>query len=140
MNTLFNQMRSAIADLENNENAPHASNFLQIAVQILDAQSALTVDFVNTAQHDKVLADSMLKSLTRAAHAFSCDCSQSIADRDELMEVSAKSLGLSPVEDGEGVYDFIAELKKKYGDKIEFMTIADFEKLLSNGDVNVKFS
>lgn len=125
MNTLFNQMLSAVEDLENGQNAPHAANFIKVAVTILRAQNELTLDIVQDA--DETLTETLEKNdkfvaLHRAAHAFGHDCRQALRDREELLNVAGRSLGFEPTDD---IEDLLQNLFKRLGSKVEVVNLSD---------------
>lgn len=95
MNTLYNQMLSAIADIEQGENKEVALTFLKVSTVLLDAQNDLIIEFVREADDkvtDLLLQNDKFASAHRAAHAFGHDCRQALSDRKELLDVAAEAL------------------------------------------------
>lgn len=134
MNTLFNQMLSAVEDLENGQNAPHAANFIKVAVTILRAQNELTLDIVQDA--DETLTETLEKNdkfvaLHRAAHAFGHDCRQALSDRKELLEVAGKSLGMVS-DENDDIEDLLRNLFKGLGGNVKVVNLSD---LMNKDDV-----
>ncbi|CUS06501.1 hypothetical protein FDJ62_gp40 [Acinetobacter phage Loki] len=123
MNTLYNQMLSAIADIEQGENKEVALTFLKVATTLLDAQNDLIIEFVREADDkvtDLLQQNDKFVSAHRAAHAFGHDCRQALSDRKELLDVAAEALkrnaSKSPV-------DILAEILKGLAGNVTVMSL-----------------
>lgn len=98
MNTLFQQMLSALDDIKNGENVDGALGFLQTSVVALDGVNDLMYEHVAT-MPDVVRdiiqkkSDGKFGSMARAVHAFGHDCPDAIKDREQLLtDVNAQVL------------------------------------------------
>ncbi|WUU86614.1 hypothetical protein [Acinetobacter phage vB_AbaSi_W9] len=103
MNTLFNQMLSALDDVKNGN--MEGVGFLQTAIVALDNLNDMVFDHINSMPKDahkyhQDKSDGKFGQMARIAHAFACDCEDAQKMREDYLTEVNNEMGKATSDEG----------------------------------------
>ena len=127
MNTLFNQMLSALEDVKNGDMA--GVGFLQTAIVALDNLNDAVLEHINSMPKDACKyhddkSDGKFGQMARIVHAFDCDCPDAQKMRESHLQEVNIEMGKHTSDEG-----IVELLQKAFGEgnvKVFSMSLGDF--------------
>ncbi|AHI60053.1 TPA: hypothetical protein NNT57_004635 [Salmonella enterica] len=131
MNTLFNQMLSALEDVKNGN--MEGVGFLQTAIVALDNLNDIVFEHVNAMPNSvQMLLDKKTEGkfgqMARIAHAFACDCEDAQKMREDYLTEVNNEMGKQTSD--EGIVEMLESIFGK--DNVKVMVTSLDELIKSN--------